>query len=189
MSAYLGDTIRIAATADGSALEYDAHYVVPPDAASPVTCYYVQSDGDGRHQSAACEEGWPVAGSHDPGFLDVPDLLTGGTALAPHPLSEPVSWELFDADVHVALLLAQGASPERFIWFGVNGAVMGPTQWIVVAPDDATSLTVPAPPSTADASVVLGTGRPIGFLQIWREGTGGIEYSKVALSRTFVVQP
>jgi hypothetical protein len=189
MSAYLGDTIRIAATADGTALDYDAHYIVPPDAISPLTCYFVLSDGDAKFQSATCEDGWPLAGPHDPGFLDAPNLLTTGMAYSPHTLSEPVRWELFDSGVHVAFLLQEELTYDRFILFGVNGAVKAPTPWIVFAPDDATTLTVPEPPSTTTGTAVLGTGRPIGFLQIWREGTDGIEYEKIALSQTIFIAP
>jgi hypothetical protein len=186
-----GITIAIEINADGTGLDYEMAYLQPAGVTDPRTCYFLTANGQGGgQQSWTCEDGWPTGGAHEPELLDAPvlRLSTGGTTADPQPLFEPVGWDLFDTNVHVALVLVLN-STGRWIWHGPAGDTTLDEPWIVVAPDDATGLTVPAPPSTTSVEAVLGTGFVVGFVELWREAPAGPDHSQIALSQTFVARP
>lgn len=103
---------------------------------------------------------------------------------SPHPLFEPMEWELFDEGVHVAFAMA--ALPllyDRVAVFGANHNGRAAAPWLVLLPDDATGVAVPPPPSTATLEEVFGAAElAYGYVAIWQEDPTGEFEAKWARS-------
>ncbi|MBI5486192.1 MAG: Ig-like domain-containing protein [Deltaproteobacteria bacterium] len=172
-SGAIGLTTMLDINADGTALEFGLEYLQPAGITRPMTCYLVNRNGaSDSARSVACEEGWPTAGAHDPGLLDAPTLVPPGTPSTRRPLFGGFTWQIFDHGVHVALHLVR------------DGAYV----WTIVTPDDATSLSVPQPPSTINLAELLGSHVAQGDLTIWQMSAAGDYQTKAAVSELFIVE-
>jgi hypothetical protein len=91
-----------------------------------------------RMAATAFVEGYPAQGHVDVSFIEPPQLITATTGSSLH---APIEWVLYDHDVWMVLYLYRG---QRLIWAAAT------------APN-ATTMTMPAPPSSVDPSAVLGS--------------------------------
>lgn len=148
----IGRSIYTEVSPDGDSCAYDVEYVTPAAAVEPVTCHrIVAAEG----MSTSCLPGFPGDGPQDVELLDV----TSVAFVADRSLYEPVEFELHDV----------GVTPQLRITYGPQ------LLWIVTGPEDATSLTVPQPPSgfdtggaTLDMNLWLGRLAPDGdTLEAW----------------------
>lgn len=182
-----GITATTGINADGTGVDFEIEYVEPPDIETPLTCYLLRSDDSGRQQAWTYHEGWPTAGPHpEVRFLDAPILAVSPTG---HSLSEPVLWDLYDTGVHVALMITINATNAHWLYAGPDGTTLRPVEWMVQAPDDATELTVPEPPSTVTLEELFGTTRLIGFVQIWQPAPDGTYNTRIAISAKLGLEP
>jgi hypothetical protein len=101
-----------------------------------------QLSGDDGSVSAVYARGYPAEGPLDCEFLDVPTMIRPASVTVRHPLHEPIVWETEHTGVVAAVYIKDS-----------EGAV-----WVVEGADDATTLTVPEPPSGAGAAAVLEEG-------------------------------
>jgi hypothetical protein len=184
----IGETASVDINADGTALDYEVNLLRPTGVDDPVTLYLVLADGNASSFSWVYAEGWPTAGPHDPGFLDAPVIVTPASPTTHYPLHDPLAWQLFDTDVQAAVLLVRDVA-SHLITAGPNDLTHRTVPWIVLAPDGATGLTVPQPPSAVSMDDVLGTGVAVGFVRISRRDAGGTYDAKVAVSKWFLVAP
>ena len=161
-------------SADGNRIEATLVWTEPAWAEEPITLYAAYGPG---YQSASYARvpGWPTAGDRDDvQLLDLPDMVAPPTPSTRHPLSEPFVWTLHDTGVTVAVYLLRD-----------DGVV-----WSIVPPEDATTATAPALPSTITVEELLGTGVVEGYLFVSRvESITGGELELTAHTQNFVVEP
>ena len=69
---------------------------------------------------------------------DMPKLTSPTSETEPHPLHDPIVWELFDADVPFTSIRLQRSD--------------GTFPWNIDSGPNTTSVTIPAPPSTVDGA-------------------------------------
>jgi hypothetical protein len=147
-SQLIGRTTSSTLRDDGNTFDYELEYVTPAIMSDPHTCFRVWS-AIGPNHSTTCVPGLPGDGAQDVDILDATEV-----AFVPNrSLYDPVEFELHDAAV----------VPELHIDYGAS------LLWIVVGPEDATSLTVPQPPpgfvpdaTTLDVSLWLTRPAPDG---------------------------
>jgi hypothetical protein len=130
-SKLIGYATASSLSADGNTVDYELEYVTPATATDPHTCFRVVS-AVGPYYSTACIPGLPGDGVQDVDILDA----TVVPFVPNRSLYDPVEFELHDV----------GVVPELRIAFSEN------LLWVVVGPEDATSLTVPQPPTGFEAS-------------------------------------
>jgi hypothetical protein len=133
---------------DGNTIDYELEYVTTATAADPHTCFRVVSPV-GPNYSTACIPGLPGDGAQDVEILDATEV----PFVSDRSLYDPVEFELYDEQV----------VPELHIAYDTT------LLWVVTGPEDATSLTVPQPPTgfeagdtTLDVSLLLGRPAPSG---------------------------
>jgi len=138
-------------TTDGNTAEYDFEFVTLTDLPDPVTEFDLVSDWSGSRTvpAIAYVRGYPTEGAQDFSFLDQPRMVVPSSGTVRHPLHDPVEWELFDTGVRPVIVIGR-RDTGRYVW-------------TVVAPEDATTLTVPEPPSGVDMAALLGT-HDLGFM-------------------------
>jgi hypothetical protein len=165
---------------DGNTVDYDIIFAMPGFADSPLVRYSVNPPAGGGDSYFAMvdADGYPTAGLQTFAFLDLPVVTNPASAVVAHPLhGEAFEWELFDTGVTPTLQIHKVGEgmPDTGVW------------WITAA-TDATTLTVPEPPSGTDVAAVLGTGRLFGALGIRADdpGDGLARYSQ---ANTFRIQP
>ncbi|MDI7267525.1 MAG: hypothetical protein QME96_05995 [Myxococcota bacterium] len=168
MTAYLGFPTLVDVAGGGGSFQYTGQYVRPDGVSDPATIYIVVRGSAMR--SMAVVDGWPADGANDPALLDVP-TMTAPAGTARHPLHDPISWDLHDAGVDVAVSVIRNEE----------------TVWSVRAPRDAETATVPRPPSSIDADALLGTGLLEGRVGIWREDPTGERVERSARTDNFVL--
>jgi hypothetical protein len=166
--------------ADATAFDYEVGYLDDDSVVRPVTTYQIVSkDGSTAAAALVREAGFPESGSHAPAFVDVPLVAPGSGEEGAHILSNGAfSWEAFDEDVRVSLLVNVGAAG---------------TVWWIHAPAGATTMVVPEPPGGADATALMEgyTGTMIGYLWLWRPGEAdleGVPYAAIAQSDALTLQ-
>lgn len=93
----------------------------------------------GEEISQTSVDGYPQDGSNGT-ILDVPQWVTPSDLTKSHPLHEPMEWAWTEPEITQVLAITNGGS----------------VVWTVNGPSDATTITVPELPSTADAMKVLG---------------------------------
>jgi hypothetical protein len=143
-SQLIGRATASSLSADGNTIDYELEYVTPATATDPHTCFRVVSTV-GPNISTACIPGWPGDGAQEVDVLDATEV----PFVSDRSLHDPVDFELHDV----------GVVPELHITYGAN------LLWVVVGREDATSLTVPQPPTGFEAGdatldVSLWLGRP-----------------------------
>jgi hypothetical protein len=133
---------------DGNTIDYELEYVTTATMTDPHTCFRVVSQV-GPNYSTACIPGLPGDGAQDVDILDATEV----PFVSNRSLYDPVEFQLYDADV----------VPELHIAYDTT------LLWVVTGPEDATSLTVPQPPTgfeagdtTLDVSLLLGRPSPSG---------------------------
>jgi hypothetical protein len=163
----------------GNTMEYAMSWVAPPGVTSPVSEYaLVDNSSEGGHLSAALVDGFPVEGAQAFTLLDGPDITNPSSLTTPHPLhGEPFAWELIDTGVTPTLYIR---SP--------SAAVAETILWWITAQTDATTLTVPQPPSGVDVAEVLGTDTLRGKIGILADEPVGAR-ALYAESDAFRIQP
>jgi hypothetical protein len=122
----IGRASATSMTDDGNTVDYEIEYVTPATVPDPQTCFRVVSQV-GPYISTTCVPGFPGAGPQDVELLDVTEI----PFVADRSLYDPVEFEVYDADVVPELHITQAAD----------------LVWLVIGPEDATSLTVPQPPT------------------------------------------
>lgn len=122
-------------SADGNRFEGTITWVEPSLATEPFAFYMVHVQPM-LARSVAVEPGYPTGAPLDTPLYDLPRWISPGDSLTPYPLHDPIEWELFD-DWQVVLLSISRS---------------GIDIWNVRAPANATTLTVPQPPSTVDVN-------------------------------------
>lgn len=144
----IGRATATSVSDDGNIIDYEVEYVTPQAATDPHTCFRVVSTV-GPNLSTTCSPGLPGDGAQDVEILDATEV----PFMPDRSLHDPVEFELYDV----------GVVPELRISYNTN------LLWIVVGPEDATSLTVPQPPTgsdsggaTLDVSLWLTRPRPDG---------------------------
>lgn len=138
LTAGLGFPTLIDVSTAGDSFEYTAEWVEPPNAGTVLTRYYLYT---GVKASWILVDGYPGAGPQALAFLDVPEFVSPPTFTSGHPIDNEMQWEIFDSDVLVMFMLLRD---DEVIWridFG----------W------DATTGTIPQPPSNVDTATYLGT--------------------------------
>jgi len=138
---------------DGNTCDFEYQRVEVPGVDDPITYYAIIDGGAFAFRSVSRVEGYPTDGPQDVTFVDLPSLVTPTSA----PLHEPIEWEVFDSDVYVRLRIVRN----------------GKEVWNVTTATDATTLSVPEPPSTFDVAVELGSGTLMGELWVMRQGASG----------------
>ncbi len=134
---YVGFSEHTAPSTDGTAFDLDFEYVEPAGLSAVQTIYRVAPMDTYLGYSRVVVAGYPVAGTHDLGFLDLPDVHQNHMTY--YPLRETeFSWDLYDSGVEVFL----------DINFELSVPELLRPLWRVDAPTDATSIRVPEPPST-----------------------------------------
>jgi hypothetical protein len=133
---------------DGNTIDYELEYVTTATASDPHTCFRVVSQV-GPNYSTACIPGLPGDGAQDVELLDATEV----PFVSDRSLHDPVEYELHDV----------GVVPELHIAYDTT------LLWVVTGPEDATSLTVPQPPTgfeagdtILDVSLLLGRPAPNG---------------------------
>lgn len=126
-SKLIGHATALSLSDDGNTVDYELEYVTPTTATDPHTCFRVWSSV-GPNYSTACTPGLPGDGIADVDILDA----TVVPFVPNRSLHDPVEFELHDV----------GVVPELRIAYSENLLL-----WVVVGPEDATSLTVPQPPT------------------------------------------
>jgi hypothetical protein len=144
-SKLIGHATTSSLSADGNTVDYELEYVTTATATDPHTCFRVVS-AVGPYYSTACIPGLPSDGVQDVDILDA----TVVPFVPNRSLYDPIEFELHDV----------GVVPELRIAFSENLLI-----WVVVGPEDATSLTVPQPPTGFEVTytpldVSLWLGRP-----------------------------
>ncbi len=163
---------RIDVRADGSAFDFEGEYLQLPRTSDPLAVYALARPTTGE-RSTAIVAGWPASGAAAVTFLDLPTIDVPATAGTRHPLHEAIAWTAYDTGVAVVLHVLRD---ER-------------TVWTVHAPQDATTLAVPQPPSGADVGDLLGTGLVEGRLTLYRRDAGDRYNAQAARSRTILLEP
>jgi hypothetical protein len=143
-SQLIGRATASSLSPDGNTIDYDLEYVTPATVTDPHICFRVVSTV-GPNYSTACIPGLPGDGAQDVDLLDATEV----PFVSNRSLYAPVEFELHDV----------GVVPELHVAYGET------LLWVVVGPEDATSLTVPQPPTGFEAGdtildVSLWLGRP-----------------------------
>jgi len=165
----IGNSTYSDVSADGNSIDYDVEWVEPAGL-EPATVFFVVS---GDEFTRAIVEGYPTAGAHDAGLLDLPVLTVPATASTRHPLHDPMQWELYDTGVRVVVYVIRDDQ----------------VVWVVRAADDSTTLTVPDAPSTADTATLLGTGLLEGTLYLVQRDPTDSYTQKMSGGRMILLQP
>jgi len=127
-------------SADGNHFDLSYIWVEPALLEGAYTYHIVQHPTSGEY-SFSIRRGYPQAGAIDPPLLDTPRWTTPADPMVPHAITEPLVWEWFD-DVEVSSL----------------AVLRGDTiVWYVVAGENATTATLPAPPNNIAASQIIGS--------------------------------
>jgi hypothetical protein len=174
----IGWPTHMARSADGDSIEYDLSYAALAAFPPVVTLLYVYGPttaGGEARVSEAYLEGVPADGVQAFTLLDVPQVTTPESPITSHPLLSPIEWELFDTGVTPTIYIRDPAREFRDVW------------WIT-AQSNATTVTVPEPPSVVDIATVLGTARLRGQLGIVADDPGDVEVLR-SQSDPFIVQP
>ena len=136
-TACLGLDSRIELLPDAGGFDYDVQFVTPDDVTDPLTIFYLGVSwlvGDPQAEYASVRvAGYPVDGPLPVPFLDAPRILVPAAPAAGHPLHAPLEWELFDADVDVALVV-NSLDPDE---------MEDEALWPIRRPPDATSAPLP----------------------------------------------
>jgi hypothetical protein len=164
----IGNSTHSDVSGDGNSIAYDVEYVQPAGA-EPMTVFFVVT---GDEFSRAMVGGYPTAGAHDAGLLDLPLLTVPATMSTRHPLHDPMQWQLFDTDVRVLVYLFRDEQ----------------TVWTVRGPDDATTIAIPDPPAGVDTTALLGTGLLEGTLYILQRDPTDTFTQKMAGGRTILLE-
>jgi hypothetical protein len=128
----------------GSAFDIDYEYIEDAGLPDPVTIYRLYPVDYFMGTSMVFVPGTPEEGSHRLGFLDLPAMeQTPTTTCSLH--GTEFSWDLYDEGVEVSLQ----------VWTTLDGFDRDPIAWRVDAPIDATSITVPDPPSSLEDESTL----------------------------------
>ncbi len=158
---YVGFSEHTAPSSDGTAFDLDFEYVEPAGLTNVQTIYRVQPVDTFLGYSRVVVAGYPEAGTHELGFLDLPDVHQDHMAY--YPLRETeFSWDLYDSGVEVFLHISFELSvPELLL-----------PLWRVDAPTDATSIRVPEPPSTFLETTSLEGTHLHGHVYLWTHPDG-----------------
>jgi len=70
---FLGESGHLSADVDNTRFDYDANWIAPAEATSPVTNYILQ---EGPINVVTTVDGWPTDGDQDVTFLDVVDIVS-----------------------------------------------------------------------------------------------------------------
>jgi len=127
---------------DGS--RFDASLIwTEPDWAQDVNTFCVANPDVGSHVfSTSSMDGYPQVGALPP-LPDAAGWVVPADTFAARPMHDPLEWELFDDDLGIVLLV-------------VNN-VDGVEAWEVRTAGDATTLTIPEPPSSVNMTDQFGT--------------------------------
>jgi hypothetical protein len=180
----IGDQIgwptHLETSADGVTVDYEVTHASPDFAASPAVRYYCIRDyswGGGGHFTMVDVGGYPTEGAQTFVLLDLPEMTDPVDPAVTHPLHTPFAWELFDA----------GVTPTLYV--RSSRVVVADTNlWWITATTDATTLTVPEPPSGVDVAAVLGTEELHGVLGILADDPGDVR-ARYSESDAFLIQP
>ena len=134
---------------------YEVEFVAPASVTRPLTRYQLR-DHD-WYLTAVAVEGYPVAGTPDVEFLMLPEVVPPEPGAGGYPLHDPLTWRLEDDGVEVEL------------WVNCGYRNM----WRVIAPRNATTLTVPQEPSAADERSIFVCGPILGSLRVFRPAATG----------------
>jgi hypothetical protein len=165
-----GWSTHIDISADGNQFDDSLLWTEPAWAETPRTFVRVY---DGNSEvSFRSVASWPTPGSI--GTLpDTAEWITPAGGAGQHPLHEAIEWELFDEEVPaVSLRLLRGQS----------------LVWIVEAGPNATTLTVPEPPSTVVPADVLGA-QSRGYIVAGWPQAGTNLYEAYSVSDQIVMVP
>jgi hypothetical protein len=135
-TATFGFPTLIDVTEDGNTAEYDLEWIEPLDEEDVITVYSV---GRSSMHNWVLVPGYPTAGAQELGMLDVITPVVPENLGRSHNLHDTFQWELNDEDVQAK----------------IDVVVDGDSVWIIEAPLNATTLTVPAAPSTVDEGSLL----------------------------------
>jgi hypothetical protein len=146
----LGWPSTIDVNVDWTGYNYDGEYVQVPGVTDPMTVYIIATSNGVR--STAIVEGWPTDGAHDLGFIDLPTVTAPASFSTTHPMHSPIEWTAYDTDLECSVSVLRD----------------GTSVWSIRGPTDATSITIPAAPSTVDLPTLLGTGVVESRLNLFR---------------------
>jgi hypothetical protein len=124
----VGRSITTAVSPDGSRCNFEFEHLEAASLESPLTCYRVLLPPDYEFSSTSCVPAWPMGGPEDIELIDTPDVSDVPGIRGLH---DPIDFAIFDTGVRPNLFLSQAET----------------SVWRVTAPLDATTLTVPEPPT------------------------------------------
>jgi hypothetical protein len=145
----------------GTAFDLDFDYIETTGLSPALTTYRLNPNDYFMGISVVVVEGYPETGTHDLGFLDLPDMDQVPTTTYPLHGTE-FTWELFDSGLGVCFL----------VWTALDVNDHDTHAWRVDAPMDATSITVPDPPSTVDESSLFEASMFRGHVVLWTPPDG-----------------
>jgi hypothetical protein len=166
----LGLPTHIDINGDWTAFEYEGEYLELASAVTdPMTIYLIARTAGER--SIVIVDDYPTPGEHELAFIDLPEMVAPATPSTRHPLHDPITWNAFDTDVETVVTIIRA---DDSVW-GVRGAT------------DATSITVPQPPATADVAELLGTGVLEGRVTLFRRDETDEYTERSARSHAFIL--
>lgn len=140
VSSPFGWATHMERSTEGNAYSMELEFLTTAPADEAGTVYQIY--GDDGDASTVHAHGYPSEGPLDCEFLDVPTMITPASVTVRHPLHEPIAWETEHTGVVTAVYIIDSDS----------------AVWAVEGPTDATTLTVPEPPSPVGAAAVLEEG-------------------------------
>ncbi len=149
---------------DGNRFEGQISWIEPTLVEDPFQFFMVQHGSTGA-RSVAIEPGYPQGIAVDPPLYDVPKWVTPSDPMSYYPLHDPMQWELFN-NCPVVVLTVQRS---------------GFTVWRVRAQANATTMTVPQPPSTVNVNSFLGPSFQA-FLSCMYAEPGELDFERLAES-------
>jgi hypothetical protein len=146
---FFGAPVLTTISADGASCAYQGVYVHDDDVTDITTDYQLYV---GAGFSFVRLHAYPADGAVVSGFLEQPQIVQPADPAAAATISDPIIWQVLDADSRGTLLLDETPGP-GIIW-EINSVSPVPV------------ITVPSPPSAVDRAATFGTAPLRGFLQL-----------------------
>lgn len=157
----VGRSTHTQVSPDGELCSFDLEYIEPEGIVDPITCYRVLLPPAYEFSSTACEPGYPSAVLVDIDIIDTPEL----PFVANRGLHDPIEFQIFDADV----------TPSLAVYYSDL------LVWRITGPVDATSITIPQPPTGFGAQGVTLDAT----LELHRVAPGGVYFERRSTSQRF----